>query len=228
MTTKLDKNNIKCAVFDLDGTLLNTIKTINYYLNLALSTYGLGSVSEEDTMRFVGDGATKLIERALNCVGADSSLFGSVYKTYNEAYNSSPYYLTEVYSGIPELLSALKGRGIRLAVLSNKPDFAVKATVGKFLPDTFDIVRGGVDGVPLKPSPDSLFAILNELGFTPSETAYIGDSEPDVMTAQNSNIALAIFVSYGFRTADQLRAVGAETIVDAPMDILNIIKTDAI
>ena len=227
MTTKLDKDTIKCAVFDLDGTLLNTIKTINYYLNLTLSTYGLGSVSEEDTMRFVGDGATKLIERALDRVGADSSLIDSVYKTYNEAYNSSPYYLTEVYEGIPELLLALKEKGIRLAVLSNKPDFAVKATIGKFLPDTFDIVRGGVDGIPLKPSPDALFEILREFGFTPDETAYIGDSEPDVLTAQNAGIKNGIFVTYGFRTADQLRAVGAKTIVDTPIEIINLIETDA-
>ena len=227
MTTKLHKDTIKCAVFDLDGTLLNTIKTINYYLNLTLSTYGLGSVSEEDTMRFVGDGATKLIERALDRVGADSSLIDSVYKTYNEAYNSSPYYLTEVYEGIPELLLALKEKGIRLAVLSNKPDFAVKATIGKFLPDTFDIVRGGVDGIPLKPSPDALFEILREFGFTPDETAYIGDSEPDVLTAQNAGIKNGIFVTYGFRTADQLRAVGAKTIVDTPIEIINLIETDA-
>jgi phosphoglycolate phosphatase len=223
MTTKLNKDTIKCAVFDLDGTLLNTIKTINYYLNLTLSTYGLGSVSEEDTMRFVGDGAIKLIERALDRVGADSSLFDSVYKTYNEAYNSSPYYLTEVYEGIPELLSTLKGKGIRLAVLSNKPDFAVKATIGKFLPDTFDIVRGGVDGVPLKPSPDALFEILREFGFTPDETAYIGDSEPDVLTAQNTGIKNGIFVTYGFRTADQLINSGAKQIVDKPQEIINIL-----
>ena len=223
MTTKLDKDTIKCAVFDLDGTLLNTIKTINYYLNLTLSTYGLGSVSEEDTMRFVGDGATKLIERALDRVGADSSLFDGVYKTYNEAYNSSPYYLTEVYEGIPELLSTLKGKGIRLAVLSNKPDFAVNATIGKFLPDTFDIVRGGVDGVPLKPSPDALFEILREFGFTPDETAYIGDSEPDVLTAQNAGIKNGIFVTYGFRTADQLRSVGAEILVHKAFDIIDYI-----
>ena len=227
MTTKLDKNSVKCVVFDLDGTLLNTIKTINFYLNLALSEHGLGSVSEEDTMSFVGDGATKLIERALASVGAGNDLFDSVYKTYNEAYNSSPYYLTDVYEGIPKLLLALKSKGIRLAVLSNKPDFAVKATVSKFLPDTFDIVRGGVDGIPLKPSPHSLFAILNELGVSVDETAYVGDSEPDVLTAKNAGIKNGIFVSYGFRTADQLRAIGAEEIVDNPIDILNIIKTDA-
>lgn len=223
MTTKLDKNSVKCVVFDLDGTLLNTIKTINFYLNLALSEHELGSVSEEDTMSFVGDGATKLIERALASVGAGNDLFDSVYKTYNEAYNSSPYYLTDVYEGIPELLLALKSKGIRLAVLSNKPDFAVKATVSKFLPDTFDIVRGGVDGIPLKPSPDSLFAILNELGVSVDETAYVGDSEPDVLTAKNAGITNGIFVTWGFRTREQLLNSMAKILVDRPSEIFDIL-----
>ena len=223
MTTNIDKTTIKCAVFDLDGTLLNTIKTINYYLNLALSEHGLGSVSEEDTMSFVGDGATKLIERALASVGAGNDLFDSVYKTYNEAYNSSHYYLTNVYEGIPELLSALKSKGIRLAVLSNKPDFAVKATVSKFLPDTFDIVRGGVDGIPLKPSPHSLFAILNELGVSVDETAYVGDSEPDVLTAKNAGITNGIFVTWGFRTREQLLNSMAKILVDRPSEIFDIL-----
>ncbi len=223
MTTNIDKNNIKCAVFDLDGTLLNTIKTINHYLDLALSKHRLGSVSEDDCMRFVGDGAVKLIQRALLSLGAASTLFDSVYKTYNEDYNASPYYLTEVYEGIPELLASLKNRKIKLAVLSNKPDFAVKATVGRFLPDTFDIVRGGRDGVPLKPSPDSLFEILNQLGVAPAETAYIGDSEPDVLTAENAGVALSITVTYGFRTREQLLAAGAQILVDKALDIIKLI-----
>ncbi|MBO7197002.1 MAG: HAD family hydrolase [Clostridia bacterium] len=221
MTTNINK--IKCAVFDLDGTLLNTIKTINHYLNLALSEHGLGSVSEADCMSFVGDGAVKLIERALARVGVDNSLFDRVYKTYNDAYNASPYYLTTVYEGITELLSALKSRGIKLAVLSNKPDFAVCKAVDKFLPDTFDIIHGGRDGIPLKPAPDSLFEILNDLGVTPIETAYIGDSEPDVLTAKNANIALPIFVSWGFRSVEQLTFAGAEILVDNPMEIINYI-----
>ena len=228
MTTKLDKNVVKCVVFDLDGTLLNTIKTINHYLNFALASYGLGSVSEEDCMSFVGDGAIKLIERALKSVGADLRLLDDVYKTYNDAYNSSPYYSTKVYEGIPELISALKNRGIKLAVLSNKPDFAVKATVSKFLPDSFDIVRGGVDGIPLKPSPDSLFEILNRLGVSPDETAYIGDSEPDVLTAQNAGIKNGIFVTYGFRTREQLAFVGAVNIVDSAAAVLEIIEANAV
>lgn len=222
MTTKIDKMTIKCVVFDLDGTLLNTIKTITYYLNSSLSAHGLGPVSEADCMRFIGDGAVKLIERALDSVGADRSLFDSVYKVYNDAYNSSPYYLTEVYDGIPELLVFLRERDIRLAVLSNKPDFAVKATVAEFFSNVFDIVRGGIDGVPLKPCPDSLIKILSDLGVEPSETAYIGDSEPDVLTARNTTIGMPIFVTYGFRSREQLLAAGAEEIVDTPYDILHL------
>ena len=222
MTTKIDKMTIKCVVFDLDGTLLNTIKTITYYLNSSLSAHGLGPVSEADSMRFVGDGAARLIERALDSVGADRSLFDSVYKVYNDAYNSSPYYLTEVYDGIPELLAFLRERDIRLAVLSNKPDFAVRKTVEKFLPNTFDVVCGGRDGIPLKPAPDSLIKILSDLGVEPGETAYIGDSEPDVLTARNASIGMPIFVTYGFRSREQLLAAGAEEIVDTPYDILHL------
>lgn len=223
MTTNINKMTIKCAVFDLDGTLLNTIKTINHYLNFALAEQGLAPVSEEDCMRFVGDGAVLLIRRALESVGAEPGLFDSVYKTYNDAYNSSPLYLTEVYDGIPQLLADMKRRGLKLAVLSNKPDFAVKATVEKFLPHTFDIVRGGIDDIPLKPSPDSLFEILNRLGVTPAETAYIGDSEPDVLTAKNAGVDLCIAVAYGFRTKEQLLAAGAEILVDKALDVIDYI-----
>lgn len=219
MTSKLNKTKIKCAVFDLDGTLLNTIKTINYYLNFALEKHGLGSVSESDTMSFVGDGAVKLIERALRKIGADDSLFDEVFRTYNDVYNASPYYLTNAYDGIKETLLALKEQGIKLAVLSNKPDFAVKATAGRFFPDIFDIVRGGKEGVPLKPCPDALFDIMKELGVTPDETAYIGDSEPDILTAKNAGVALSISVTYGFRTKKQLEKAGAEILIDNPAEI---------
>ena len=223
MTTKADKINIKCAVFDLDGTLLNTIKTINYYLNYALDTYGLPHVSEADTMSFVGNGAVKLIERTLNSVGGDPDLFDSLFKTYNDAYNSSPYYLTEVYEEIDQLLTALKEKGIKLAVLSNKPDFAVKAAVSHFFPNMFDVVLGGRENVPLKPSPDALFEIMESLGVKADEVAYIGDSEPDVFTAKNAGLNSAFFLTHGFRTREQLLNAGAETLFDNPLGILNFI-----
>lgn len=223
MTTKPNKTNIKCAVFDLDGTLLNTIKTINYYLNFALSKHGLPLVSELDTMRFIGNGAVKLIERSLCKIGADDSLFDSVYKAYNEAYNASPYYLTEIYDGISELLAELKSEGIKLCVLSNKPDFATKAAVKHFFGDTFDMVLGGRENIPLKPCPDALFDLLNEMGVTPEESAYIGDSEVDVLTAKNAMIEKSVFVTWGFRTRDQLQTAGAKNLADTPMQVLDII-----
>ena len=226
MTTNIDKTTIKCAVFDLDGTLLNTIKTINHYLNLALSEYGLGNISEQDCMSFVGDGAVKLIERALYNVGADNCYFDRVFELYNRLYNASPYYLTEVYQGIPELISELKGMGIKLCVLSNKPDFATRKAIDKFLPDSFHIVRGGIDGVPLKPSPDALDYIMGELSVTKDQTLYVGDSEVDVMTAMNAGISKAVFVTYGFRSRAQLIEAGAKCVVDDPNKIFAIIKTD--
>lgn len=219
----MNNNKIKCAVFDLDGTLLNTIKTINYYLNFALTKHGLGAVSETDTMSFVGNGAKKLIERAIDGVGGDRNLFDAVFKTYNEAYNASPYYLTEPYDGIAELISNLKSSGIKLAVLSNKPDFATKAAVKHFFGDLFDLVLGGRENVPLKPCPDALFDIMSEFGVTPDETAYIGDSEPDVQTAKNASVALNISVTWGFRTKDQLKNAGAEILINKPLEIIDLI-----
>ena len=224
MTTNIDKNTIKCAVFDLDGTLLNTIKTINYYLNFALNKNGLAAVSEDSCMAFVGDGAKKLIERALSEVGADvEEYFDSVFRDYNAAYDADPYYLTEIYPGVSELLDKLRPRGIKIAVLSNKPDFATRAAVSHFFGDSFSFVAGARDGVKLKPNPDALLSILDRLGASPSEAVYIGDSEPDVLTAKNAKVARSVLVTYGFRTRDQLTVAGAENLVDLPEEILNFI-----
>ena len=224
MSTIINKNKTKCAVFDLDGTLLNTIKTINHYLNLALSSHNLPSVSEADCMSFVGNGAKKLIERALDRVEADRTLFDEVFSTYNEAYNSSPYYLTEPYEGIIDLLDNLRARGIKLAVLSNKPDFATKAAVRHFFGDNFDLVLGGRENIPLKPSPEALHEIMRDLSVTTEQTVYIGDSEVDVITAKNAGIENAIFVTYGFRTKEQLNLAGAAAMVNSAIELLAFIN----
>ena len=224
MTTKIYKRRIKCAVFDLDGTLLNTIKTIKHYLNFALNKNNLASVSEESCMSFVGNGARMLVRRALVELGVDDeSIFQRVFSDYNIAYDSNPYYLTEIYPGIVDLLSSLRQMNIILCVLSNKPDYATRKAIERFFPDCFHIVRGGIEGAPLKPSPDALNGILSELGISPSETAYIGDSETDVMTARNSRVALCVSVCWGFRTIEQLNSAGADMIVDNPILIRKII-----
>ena len=221
----MQNKKIKCAVFDLDGTLLNTIKTINYYLNFALEKSGLLTVTEDECRSFVGDGAVKLIERALARHGADrEKYFDRVFADYNEAYNSDPYFLTTAYDGIFETLSALKREGFLLAVLSNKPDYATRSAVEHFLPHIFDLAFGAREGIALKPAPDALFAILDSLGVTPAETAYIGDSEPDILTAKNASVALSISVTYGFRTKEQLALAGAENLVDTPSGIIEVIN----
>ena len=216
------KNTIKCAVFDLDGTLLNTLKTINYYLNFALKKSGLGEVSQEDTCSFVGDGARKLITRALGRVGAGEEYFDTVYEDYNKAYNSDPYYLTEPYDGISEALDILKSRGIKLAVLSNKPDFATKSAVQHFFGDRFSIALGGCDHIPLKPAPDSLLSILSKLCVSTDEVIYIGDYEPDILTAKNAEIELSVSVSWGFRTREQLISAGAKLLINRPDELINL------
>ena len=218
------KRKIKCAVFDLDGTLLNTLDTIHHYLNLTLEKYNLPLVSLDETRAMVGDGARLLISRAMGEAAADRELYDAVFRDYNAAYNADPYYLTEPYDGIPQLLERLLGQGITLAVLSNKPDTAVKLAVEHFFPSTFAAVQGGIDGIPLKPDPTALLNMLSALGFTPDETAYIGDSEPDVLTAKNAGVAFPIAVTWGFRTAEQLVSAGAETLIHSVDEILTMVN----
>lgn len=223
MSTKINKNTIKCVVFDLDGTLLDTIKTINYYLNIALEMNGVKAVTEMECLGFVGYGAKWLVECALrNSDSYSAEMLTKVLKDYNSVYNADPYYLTEVYDGVLESLEALREQGISLAVLSNKPDFAVREVVSRFLPDVFSYVGGAKDGVPLKPRPDSLIAILSELGFSSDEAVYVGDSEVDVETARNANMP-CISVSWGFRTAEQLKEAGATHLATTPNEMTTII-----
>ena len=216
----MQTSKIKCAVFDLDGTLLNTARTIQHYLNLTLSKYNLQTVSEEDTKRMVGNGARILITRAMGERAADAELYDKVYRDYNKAYDADPYYLTEPYEGIPEMLTKLMEQGITLAVLSNKPDTAVKLAVDHFFPGMFTLVNGARDGIPLKPDPTALICMLKDLGISPNETAYIGDSEPDVLIAKAASVGLPIAVSWGFRSLEQLKNVGAENFADHPRDIV--------
>ena len=214
---------IKCCVFDLDGTLLNTLETIRYYVNRTLEKYGKAPISEDECRCFVGSGARALIKRAFDSRGGvPDELFEKALIEYIADYDADPYYLTEKYSGIDKLVEGLKERGIALAVLSNKPDFATKSAVNYFFGGAFDIVFGGREGIALKPGTDGCFEILARLGTSPEECAYIGDSDVDVMTAKNMNAGLKIAVSWGFRTKEELKDAGAELIIDAPEKIISL------
>ena len=215
---------IKAAIFDLDGTLLNTLDTITYYTNKTLEKYGVPTVSVEEVKYFIGEGSRKLIERALVSRGAYSSeKFEEIHAFYKSSYDKEPLYLTGVYPGVLEALTELSKRGIRLAVLSNKPHSATVSVVKSFFGDVFDTVLGARDGVPLKPDPTSLISLIEELGVTPSEVAYFGDTATDIETGLAGAAALTVGVLWGFRTEAELSLAGAVNLIASADKICDII-----
>ena len=216
---------IKCAIFDLDGTLLDTITTITYYVNRALSQNDIPEITEDECKYFIGNGARLLIKRSLEKSGNYTEEgFAKVYGEYSEMYNANTLYLTEPYEGIAELISALRERGIRLAVLSNKPDDTTKAIIPCFFGDAFDLVLGGRDGIPLKPAPDAFFEICEELSVSRDEVIYLGDTGVDMLTGKGAGAALTVGVSWGFRTKEELTESGADVIVDSPLEVLSLLN----
>lgn len=215
---------IKCAIFDLDGTLLDTLTTIAYYLNVKLKEYSYPTLDLEECRRCVGAGALKLVQNVLIPRGADEETISKFHKEYTELYDTAPTYLTEPYGGIVELIDELSSRGIKCAVLSNKPDFATRSLINRYFGDKFSVVHGGREGVPLKPQPEGVFDILSELGCDVSECAYVGDSDIDVYTFLKSRVALGIAVTWGFRTRGELSAAGATVFADTPFEVLDLIS----
>lgn len=217
---------IKACIFDLDGTLLDTLGSIEARLCEVLCAYGVRRVTREQTRRFVGDGAKMLVKRALDADGGfsyDEELLDKITKTYVDGYNSNPYELTVPYDGIAEALLWLKARGIKLAVLSNKPDATVKQLCDKFFPDTFDLVFGARAGVALKPCADAVKEILKILGVSAEESAYFGDTAVDALTAKNYGAGLNVGVLWGFRDAEELCSAGAEVLIERPSEIINLL-----
>ncbi len=211
---------IKACIFDLDGTLLNTLTTITHYVNESLSRVGARRVTEEECRVMVGKGARNLLERSLALVGREVADFEAFFAAYDAEYNAAPAYLTEPYDGITTLIEALHKSGMRLAVLSNKPEGAVRPLVERFFGDKIEIVAGGKTGIALKPDPAAVAPVLHALGLSPSETAFIGDSGVDMKTAKNYGAGLAIGVLWGFRDREELLSCGADLLAEKPADIL--------
>ena len=210
---------IKCAVFDLDGTLVNTIDDLKIACDTVLKEYGRDyEWSEADYKRFVGNGIKKLVERAFDHTLSETEL-DEAFKKVSALYNEIKLDHARAYDGIPQQLSLLKARGLRLAVVTNKPDAAAKNMVETiFGKATFDVIMGAKDGVPHKPAPDSTLAALNELGCTPDEAIFFGDSNVDMQTAKNAGIK-TIGVTWGFRTKAELEKEKPDRIIDNTEEI---------
>ncbi len=211
----------KACIFDLDGTLLDTLSTIGGYMNEALAKAGLPTHPLERYKYFAGNGVRLLVERALTEAGVmTKENYDGVFATYNRLYDNAPNGKTVPYPHILSLLAALKEKGIKTAVLSNKPDFATRAVVKELLGEAIDVAHGGREGILLKPAPDSLFSLLAELGVEKEECLYIGDTGVDMDTAAAAGV-FSIGVTWGFRDEAELSAHGACAIVHDPLEILS-------
>jgi len=214
---------INCAVFDLDGTLVNTIDDLGIACDTILKEYGKNYTwSESDYKRFVGNGLKKLVERAFDHTLSESEL-DEAFKSVSALYDVIKLDHAHAYDGIKEQLKLLKDKGIRLAVVTNKPDGAAKDMVETiFGKNTFDIIMGAKSGVPHKPAPNSTLAALSALGCNPEEAIYFGDSNVDMQTAHNAGIT-AIGVSWGFRSKAELEKEQPYMIIDKAEEIAKIL-----
>lgn len=213
------KKNI--AIFDLDGTLLNTLNDLTDSTNFALKKNGYPQRTIEEVRLFVGNGVSKLIERALPD-GKNNPDFDVCLKIFKENYSQNMYNKTSPYDGILDMLSELKEKHIKTAVVSNKFDTAVKELCKKYFENLVDFAAGENEaaGINKKPAPDTVFKILRMLGAQPEEAVYIGDSDIDIMTAKNSGMP-CISVTWGFRDREFLIKNNANIIIDNPDEIFN-------
>ena len=216
---------IKYVLFDLDGTLLSTLDTITYHLNSTISGLSLGEVTPEDTRAFIGNGARKLVSRALAKNGVtDEETVLRVLRIYNDAYDSDPIPHTYPYEGVSDLVDNLYEMGITLGVVTNKPEPTAVKLIEHFFPGKFTFVSGGREGAILKPDPTEALSLLESVGGNSSECAFVGDTNVDIYTGKNMNAALSIGVSWGFRSRKELLSAGADIVVDEASEILSAVN----
>lgn len=211
----------KTVIFDLDGTLLNTLDDLADSTNYALSRFGYPTRTIEEVRQFVGNGVAKLIERAIP-EGKNNPNFEKCLAIFKENYAQNMYNKTAPYNGIIEMLSNLKSKGIKIAVVSNKFDLAVKELCKKYFEGFIDFAAGEneAQGIKKKPAPDTVISVLNEFNFASEDAVYVGDSDVDIMTAKNSKMP-CISVTWGFRDEKFLLENGATILINAPSEIYN-------
>lgn len=213
----------KLVIFDLDGTLLDSITDISDNINVMLKKFGYPERKVEEIMQFVGNGARKIVERSLPFAVSEEELNERL-AFYNDLYTNCGSPKTKVYDGMGETLIALKEKGYKIAILTNKPQETTNEVYKKYLSEyNFDIVVGQRAEKKTKPDPSTTFEIINALGASVDSTYFVGDGEADVEVAINAGVK-GIAVLWGFRTKDQLLKVGAKEFVSTPSDLLKVIK----
>jgi phosphoglycolate phosphatase len=210
------------VIFDLDGTLLDTLGDLTDSVNFALRLCDLPAISEGDARRFIGDGYAKLIERAIPD-GTGSPHVSRCLEEFKNHYNRNMMNRTKPYPGIMELLAELQKRNCRMAVVSNKNDTAVKALTEHYFGGYIHTAIGASAEIPRKPDPTSVFMALEELGAGKDSAVFVGDSDIDILTARSAGLP-CVSVGWGFRDVDFLLARGAGCVINEPAELLNLIN----
>ena len=223
---------IKACIFDLDGTLTDTLTSIAYSANSSLRREGLSELPVDNFRYYTGNGARELVRRYLRDTHVISSKldphdeknFEHFLKSYMEEFSKYCMYRVKPFDGIPDFLAELRERGIRTAVLSNKPDAQTKEVVASvFGKDTFDQVQGQIDGVPRKPAPDGALRIARLFSAEPSECMYFGDTDTDMQTGKAAGM-YTVGVLWGFRDRKELEENHADAIAERPSELLEILN----
>lgn len=213
----------KCntIIFDLDGTLLDTLDDLTDSVNYSLALHGFPCREKSEVRRFVGNGVARLMELAIPD-GRSNSKYDICLEDFKKHYSKNKQNKTNAYNGIMELLEKLNKENYKLAIVSNKFDMAVKELNEIYFGEYIKVAIGESEHIAKKPAPDTVFKALEELGAEANNSIYVGDSEVDVKTAKNSGIK-CVGVTWGFRDRELLEEKGADYIIDKPSDLLEII-----
>ena len=213
---------ITTVIFDMDGTVLNTLDDLAASVNYVLTRFGLPVHNAEDYRQYFGSG----IRYALQCAvpdGTGEETIDQMLPVFREHYNAHCLDKTRPYEGIPELMKSLREHGYRLAIVSNKIDSAVKELNARFFSDFVDVAIGEREGTRRKPAPDTVIQALAELKSVKDEAVYVGDSEVDIQTASNAGLP-CITVLWGFRDKEYLKEQGATVFANTPEDVFDLLK----
>ena len=215
----------RAVIFDLDGTLLDTLDDLSDAVNTALSAFQLPCRTRDEVKSFVGDGVAKLIERAVP-EGCSSETTTDVLAKFKTHYAAHCRDKTAPYEGVLPLLSELRKQGIRTAIVSNKFDAAVKELSAYYFGDLIEVAVGEkeAEGIRKKPAPDTLLMAMRALSVTPDETLYVGDSDTDILTAQAAGTA-CVSVTWGFRDREFLVSHGANMLIDVPHELKSLLQS---
>ncbi len=213
---------IKACIFDLDGTLADTLDSLATVANGVLRDFGLRELPRENFKYYAGEGATMLVRRCLKDAGdPELTLLEKMDQVYRERFNANPLYLVRAYEGMPETLRQLKEEGMFLGVCTNKPQEAALKVIRTLFGDVFDEIVGQQEGLPRKPAPDGALLLASRFGVQPQECMYIGDTATDMQTGLGAGM-FTVGALWGFRTREELEENHAQELAESPADLCRI------